>query len=198
MRRLLRRLGFRYLRGQQRNYLAETPANVAFRGQYLRAKVRNRDRFGNPIFTEVYLDESYVNEHHVSSRSWLDVGRQRYAKEGKGHRFCIIGAGIQIRTYKKNLVLQIGALWTQDGVVHGDWVPGSLRFWQSQLKGDEDYHGNFNANIFERWFQELCATLALQYGTCIIHMDGARYHKRVLNPRPTTKWRKADIQAWLT
>ena len=96
MHRLLRRLGFRYLRGQTRNYLAETPANVAFRGQYLRAKVMNRDGNGNPVMSEVYLDESYVNQNHVASRSWLDKSRKRYAKEGKGNRFCIIGAGGEI------------------------------------------------------------------------------------------------------
>ncbi|ETW01002.1 hypothetical protein H310_06638 [Aphanomyces invadans] len=29
-------------------------------------------------------------------------------------------------------------------------------------------------------------------------MDGARYHKRILNPCPTTATSKADIIAWLT
>ncbi|OQR80683.1 hypothetical protein ACHHYP_17318 [Achlya hypogyna] len=59
--------------------------------RYRHAKTVNRDDSGNPILPEVYLDESYVNQNHVSSRSWLDVGRKRYAKEGKGNRYCIVG-----------------------------------------------------------------------------------------------------------
>ncbi|OQR83076.1 hypothetical protein ACHHYP_15120 [Achlya hypogyna] len=48
-----------------------------------------RDRHSYPILPEVYLDESYMNQNHVASRSWLDAGRKRYAKEGKGNRYCI-------------------------------------------------------------------------------------------------------------
>ncbi|OQR83702.1 hypothetical protein ACHHYP_14392, partial [Achlya hypogyna] len=59
------------------------------------------------------------------------------------------------------------------------------------------YHGNFNAVQFEDWLRKLCTTLARTHGPCIIHLDGAKYHKRQLNPQPTTKWLKADIQTWL-
>ncbi|OQR85317.1 hypothetical protein ACHHYP_20589 [Achlya hypogyna] len=68
----------------------------------------------------------------------------------------------------------------------------------SQLKTKEDYHGNFNSEIFEKWFKVLCGTLKESYGSYIIHLDGAKYHKRVLNPVPNGKWLKAQIQAWLT
>ncbi|OQR85154.1 hypothetical protein ACHHYP_12193 [Achlya hypogyna] len=61
-----------------------------------------------------------------------------------------------------------------------------------------DYHGNFTAQLFERWFKELCESLAQDHGTCVIHLDGAKYHKRVLNPNPTASWKKAAIQSWLS
>jgi len=93
MRRVLRRLGYRYLKGQNRNILAESPANVAFRAQYIQAKLDNRDANGFPMVPEVFLDESFCNLHHVAARSWLDASRVRYGPSGKGDRYCIIGAG---------------------------------------------------------------------------------------------------------
>jgi hypothetical protein len=93
MRRVLRRLGYRYLRGEKRNYLAETASNVAFRVQYIKTKLKNRDSEGRPVLPEVYLDESYINQNHTASRSWVDKTRKRFAKEGKGPRICIVGAG---------------------------------------------------------------------------------------------------------
>jgi hypothetical protein len=40
-----------------------------------------------------------------------------------------------------------------------------------------DYHGNINADIFEALFKNLCIKLRDEYGSCDIHMDGAKYHK---------------------
>ncbi|KAF0695725.1 hypothetical protein As57867_013411, partial [Aphanomyces stellatus] len=61
MRRVLNRLGYRHQKGRGRYYLAESEANVAFRGHYLRKKLANRDRRNNPVQPEVFLDESYCN-----------------------------------------------------------------------------------------------------------------------------------------
>ncbi|KAE8992045.1 hypothetical protein PR002_g20675 [Phytophthora rubi] len=84
-------------------------------------------------------------------------------------------------------------------VLQGDFVPGSVEYWNSTLKpkGEDDYHGNFDTAQFERWFEKLCTTLE-DYGRCHIHMDGASYHKNIVNRQPTGNWRKAEIQAWLT
>ncbi|KAG7382224.1 hypothetical protein PHYPSEUDO_005110 [Phytophthora pseudosyringae] len=58
MSRLLKRLGYRYIMGEKRHYLAETVGNVAYRATYLQRKLLNRDRNNNPILPGVYLDES--------------------------------------------------------------------------------------------------------------------------------------------
>ncbi|OQR82180.1 hypothetical protein ACHHYP_16360 [Achlya hypogyna] len=87
MHRVLQRMGYCYLRGVQRNYLAESQANVAYRAQYLAAKLKNRDADNNPIVPKVYLDESYCNQHHVSARSWLDSARVRFLPNGRGNLF---------------------------------------------------------------------------------------------------------------
>ncbi|DAZ95731.1 TPA: hypothetical protein N0F65_006328 [Lagenidium giganteum] len=65
-------------------------------------------------------------------------------------------------------------------------------------RGDDDFHGNFDCSTFERWFQRLCLALKKEYGQCRIHMDGATNHKRVLDPRPTTRWNKPEIADCLT
>ncbi|OWY97901.1 hypothetical protein PHMEG_00031457 [Phytophthora megakarya] len=97
---------------------------------------------------------------------------------------CIIGAGV---------VYRMGS------ALRAHFVDKSPIYWNSNKKAgsDEDYHGNFDATQFERWFFNLCQTLSRQFGPCYIFMDGASYHKRNLTPCPTTRTRKADIQVWL-
>ncbi|OWZ08909.1 hypothetical protein PHMEG_00018477 [Phytophthora megakarya] len=62
---LLRRLGYRYIKGESRHFFPDSVHNVTYRATYLQHKVQNRDRNNNPIHPEVYLDESYVNTNHV-------------------------------------------------------------------------------------------------------------------------------------
>jgi hypothetical protein len=44
-----------------------------------------------------------------------------------------------------------------------------------------DYHGYFNAEKFECLFDTICHVVQ-PYGSCVIHMDGAFYRKRRINP----------------
>jgi hypothetical protein len=82
--------------------------------------------------------------------------------------------------------------------LRGEWVEDSPQCWQSDRKNDhEDYHANFDAPTFEKWFTKLCKTLADTYGPSRIHMDRASYHCRCLNPAPTMSWLKDDITQWL-
>jgi len=184
MRTVVKRLGFSYVVGQKRNIAADAAGTVKFREEYLLKKVANRDHHRNPRRLEVFLDESYVNEHHVASRTWLPANRVRYAKRGKGRRFCIVGAGI---LHRKN------------GGLRGDWVENSLKVWQSDLAASEqeDYHGNFDSETFEDWFKKLCRTLKREHGACNIVMDGASYHRRIIKPSPKKGWKKAHILRWL-
>ncbi|OWY90819.1 hypothetical protein PHMEG_00040876, partial [Phytophthora megakarya] len=79
MSRLLRRLGYRYIKGENRHYLADSVQHVAFRATYLQRKIANRDKNNNPIRPEVYLDESSVNVNDVRGTTWLSGDRKRYA-----------------------------------------------------------------------------------------------------------------------
>ncbi|KAH9114581.1 hypothetical protein AeMF1_011351 [Aphanomyces euteiches] len=106
---------------------------------------------------------------------------------------CIVGAGIVSSTVS--------------GVITGRFVETSLVMWPSSRKAKrtrgvadsgDDYHGNFNSQLFEKWFRELCVTLATLYGSCNIHMDGAKYHKRNTNICPKSTDKKFAIQQWLS
>ncbi|KAH9078621.1 hypothetical protein Ae201684P_019700 [Aphanomyces euteiches] len=194
MRRVLRKMGYTFVKGRGRFYLAESDANVAFRAKYLRKKLDNRyESSTNPIYPKVFLDESYCNLNHSPPKTWVDNTKLRKTKSSKGPRMCIVGAGVISSTVR--------------GVMSGAWVETSLTMWSSLRKKrkqgredaneDDDYHGNFTADLFERWFEKLCLTLERTYGKCVIHMDGAKYHKRLLNPSPSAQWKKGDIQDWL-
>jgi hypothetical protein len=103
--------------------------------------------------------------------------------------------------------------------LHGELVPNSVHIWDSTIKppgnrgrkrnnaekwndipdvvkdtnivpNQVDYHGNFNANIFEDLFSTLCKTLHETYGFVNIHMDGASYHKRHVENIPTSSAKK--------
>ncbi|KAJ0391705.1 hypothetical protein P43SY_008091 [Pythium insidiosum] len=56
---------------------------------------------------------------------------------------------------------------------------------------EDDYHGNFDAPQFERWFKRLCKTF--KEGGSNIHMGGASYHMRVTNKAPA----KGQIVEWI-
>ncbi|KAG2992531.1 hypothetical protein PC118_g4491 [Phytophthora cactorum] len=151
-------------------------------GWYLKKKVANLNRRNFPVRPEVFLDETFCNFHHVAQLSWVDEDKVRFSKSDRGPRFCIVAAGIIRRE--------------NNGIV-GELIEESREVWQSNLKRkhDDDYHGNFSTEQFERWFENLCAHLAIKYGPCNIQLDGARYHKSQTNSAPNSRALKDDIQA---
>ncbi|KAJ0403913.1 hypothetical protein P43SY_009406 [Pythium insidiosum] len=156
------------------------------RVKYVTEKLANRGADGLPILPEVFLDESYCNKNHTRGSTWIDntTGIQ-YKPSGKGLRVVMVGAGVLRGRYGKLL---------------GEFVPNSLQIWEAKAAAvvGDDYHGNFDSDIFETWFEDLCYNAMISYGPVTIHMDGASYHLRNLSPSPTTAWRKDEIQDWLT
>ncbi|OWY92546.1 hypothetical protein PHMEG_00038408 [Phytophthora megakarya] len=140
---------------------ADSEANIAFRNEYLKKKTANRA--GTTVDRpEVYLDESFCNVNHVRGQTWLSSDNIRYNKSGKRDRACIIAAGI-VASRGRTTYSKVGE--------------GSIKVWNEfkTRKKDEpdDYHGNFNSELIEKWFEELCITLRDNNGGCNIHMDGA-------------------------
>ena len=180
--RLLHRAGFVFARGSRRSVLVESSYVKAFRARCISAKLANRGGNKLPILPEVFLDESYCHENHAKQFTWLDTNSMiQYEKSGKGRRMVVVGAGV---------------VFAQDNAFSAAFVEDSVQYWDAGASTG-DYHGNFTSDTFERWFENLCYTLMMSYGQCRVCLDGASYHLRVLNPRPTTAWRKADITTWL-
>ncbi|POM66589.1 Hypothetical protein PHPALM_17527 [Phytophthora palmivora] len=67
------------------------------------------------------------------------------------------------------------------------WLSSDNIRYNKSGKGDRWYH-------CKSWpYNELCINLDTNYGPCIIHMDGAGYHKRMTNEMPTSK----SLRQWL-
>ncbi|KAH0818878.1 hypothetical protein GEV33_003913 [Tenebrio molitor] len=73
------------------------------------------------------------------------------------------------------------------------FVPDGLLLFES--KTSTDYHEEMNAIVFEDWFQKI---LTLVEPNSVVVMDNASYHSRREERLPTTSWRKANIQNWLS
>ncbi|DAZ99487.1 TPA: hypothetical protein N0F65_001672, partial [Lagenidium giganteum] len=133
----------------------------------LKRRLSNYTQFWNPTRPEVFLDESYCNEHHVANLTWLPVGAkvERVTPSGKGRRVYILGAG----------------------VIHYNHAEAKT----------EDYDGNVDSVLFENWFYKLCENLHTHYGPCRIHIDGAKYHKRNVNWAPNSNAKKEEMRRWL-
>ncbi|GES79742.1 hypothetical protein H257_11777 [Rhizophagus clarus] len=211
--RTLRALGYYYGQGERRNILHESPNNVAFRCRYLCFRFANLEGNNNvPCCPEVFLDESYCHLHHISRNTW--VPHQGVVLTPRhGPLVVIFGAIIVFRNGSSNKL-------------HGELVPNSVHIWDLTIKppgnrgrkrndaeewsdipdvvkganitpNQIDYHGNFNAEIFENLFTTLCETIYEKYGSVNIHMDGARYHKRRVESIPTSSTKKQEIIDWL-
>ncbi|POM64409.1 hypothetical protein PHPALM_20065 [Phytophthora palmivora] len=86
VRRVLWRMGMRFIKGVERNILAESVVNVSLRAKYLRKKLSNLNRRQFLIRPEVFLDETFCNLHHAAQRSRGDEDKKRYTKSGRGPR----------------------------------------------------------------------------------------------------------------
>ncbi|KAG3157934.1 hypothetical protein PC128_g21583 [Phytophthora cactorum] len=74
-------------------------------------------------------------------------------------------------------IVAAGFISSKGGCVEAGFVGGSITYWNSTLKRksleDDDYH------------------------VCVIHMDGASYHKNQTNRSPTMKWTLDAMRTWL-
>ena len=150
--RALQRWGFEFGTGVRSAQLKESERVVIKRRQYLRLKLANRDKNGDTIRPEVYLDESYINKNHSNDNTWyfkedgIIIGKPT----GKGDRLIIV-----------------------DAITKNGWVPNArLVFKASKKTGD--YHANMNWDNFSGWFQEKLLKNIPE--NSLIIMDNAAYH----------------------
>lgn len=98
-----------------------------------------------------------------------------------------------------------------DGELTADWVKNSFKVWSKTSTGmprgrrkegadadpEDDYHGHFNAEKFEKWFRDICKEVKDTYGPAIIIMDTASYHRRRTDNVPKSTAKKPDLFDWL-
>ncbi|KAE8913131.1 hypothetical protein PF003_g2925 [Phytophthora fragariae] len=128
----------------------------------------NRDQNNNPVRPEVFLDESYVNVNHVANKTWSTEDKVRKSKSGKGPRIVMVAAGIVTCAAHT----QDGSTTRSQDEIDGPFIKESIEDWNAaskKRKGDDssDYHGNFDSEMFAKWFTNLCTTLRKDYGPCI-------------------------------
>lgn len=210
--RHLKALGFRYGKGNRRNILHDTTANIDYRNVYLERRLGNLNANGLPIIPEVFLDESYCHIDHHTRFTWVP-SKGIVNERGRRPMLVIFGAFVVFRQDNRldaRMVRESVLIWPVKGKQRGVGTRGRAaaenELWRtipefvraSGVAPDfHDYHGNFTAEIFENLFAKLCETLSTDYGPCNIHMDGAKYHVRKVDPQPTSSSRVAEIQEWL-
>lgn len=188
--RWLRKAGLRFGRGKRQHLAHESPGVIRYRAKFLRHLLSNRDGEGLPIKSEVYLDESYVNQNHTRRLTWYDPSSWVSEHTGAGPRYCIFGAC---------------SFTNISGSLFGELVPESLQYWpaarqapkRSVIEDKHEYHGNINADQFKKWFRELCIRCKDELGACEIIMDGAAYHKSMSERVPTKSDAKPVMLEWL-
>lgn len=169
--KLIRSLGFRYKRDCNRRYLCEQPQIISQRVQFLR---RYTENYSATFRKVIFLDETWIFSNGSGSKSWQDESVRSVKRKkgcGSGKRFIILHAGSST-----------------------GFVPGASLIFSSKSKS-LDYHDNMDCEMFEKWLKErLIANLD---DPCLIVLDNASYHGRILNKQPTSSWRKSEIFNWL-
>lgn len=205
VRLILKRYGYSYGKMKTRAARAEQAFCITQTKEYLdRLEV-----FRAEGRVEVYLDESYVDVRMHPSRGWRqDVSATLSVDLRYSGRVVMIGAGFKDPAGrvitgvcdghcggKGNSVNSSGAV--RSSVTHG-WVPGSFRVWVAGKKGSDDtYHGNFNAELFEVWFEDTLKTCRSLFGACVFVMDRVAYHRRQIDKAPTMSSRKRELQKFV-
>ena len=160
--RTLDRWGFEFGKGTRTQHLKEKDHVITARRHYLRQMRDNR--LGNEKLKrpEVYLDETYVNKNHSNDFIWYsnDDGPLVQKPTGNGDRLIIVNA------------------ITKDG-----WVPGAKLVFKSSRKTG-DYHGQMNAELFQRWFMKKLIPNIPPNSNII--MDNAAYHHVLADDSPPT------------
>lgn len=170
----LDRWGFEFGKGIRTQHLKEKDHVIAARQRYLRKIRKNRSGTDNTVRPVVYLDETYVNKNHSNDFTWYfgEDGPWIQKPTGNGERLIILNA------------------ITRDG-----WVPNVQTTFNS-LRKTGDYHGQMNAEIFQKWWKE--KLLPNIPNNSLIVLDNASYHNTLSKySPPTSTCAKQRIREWL-
>lgn len=170
--RIIKKLGFRFKRNNNRRFLCAQSHVVVQRVDFLRSYLKNLDSESPLQF--IYLDETWIFSKGSDKNTWQDNTIKTVYRRGKtsnGKRHIIVHAGS-----RQGFVEDAGLIF-------------------STKNKSEDYHDNMNSELFEKWFEE--SVLMKLEEPSIIILDNARYHSRQEDPNPVASWTKSKIIEWL-
>lgn len=169
--RLLVSMGFKYGRIISRCNRAETYEVITWRYRYLEEinLLRSRD------YDVLYLDETWYDTNTCRMKNWSDDSDNCVitTPPSKGERIVILHCGGRSGFIDDALF-----------VTH-----------QKMIDAPADYHGTMTADIFEDWFENRLLR-RLERPSAIV-LDNASYHSRILNPKPTSSWKKGNILLYM-
>lgn len=168
---LLRNIGFKYAKDDNRRALCEKSHVVEMRTHFLRQYTKMSSALMQPG-QFVFLDETWIFSRGGSKRSWQDNSVKSVKNSGgEGKRYIVLHAGNE----------------------HG-FINGASLIFSSKSKS-ADYHDSMNADMFTKWLKEKLLPNLKQKS--VIVLDNASYHSAVLNQQPTFSWKKENIKNWL-
>jgi len=198
----LSKMGFLFGKASRRYNGHEDVGNVTYRHDYVNRMAGLRKSVPTkrllPKRTLVVLDESYLNENHVETKTWYDPDDETPlpTEQGAGRRLCIVGAGYYKADASNESKLDCG--WVTDSLLMfeggADTKLGKRKLDDPHSSAD-GYKHNFDGPHFNQWFTKLCITLQKEHGPCDIKMDSAGYHKRNENKLP--KFKKAEMKEYM-
>ncbi|CAO3570054.1 unnamed protein product [Mortierella alpina] len=210
--RYLRRLKCHAGRSVLQTAIFESQTVIDYRNLYVERRINNIGRYGLPVQPEVYVDESYwtFNQFLRPMRVSQGLGLNERGQEPILVVFAaMVVSSVQSKVSSK-LVRKSVLIWPKRGI--GQDLPGSIttneQLWRSipntvqraSIATDfEDihcYYTDLEDPIWEAMFDRLCKTLAQDYGSCQIHMDGADPHMRRENMLPYAPKKSEDVHQW--
>jgi hypothetical protein len=142
-------------------------------------KIRQYREEGRTIY---YLDETWLNAGHTTSKCWTDQS----VKSAKDAFLRGLSPGLKNPCGKggRLIILHIG---NEFGFVDN----GAFIF---QANKTADYHDEMTATVFTDWFRSILPELD---PGCVIVMDNAPYHSHKSEKIPNQSSKKSEIVDWL-
>ena len=153
LRLLLKDMGFRYRKQDNRRYYYEQPRITEQRHTYLCKIMHNRVE-KRPV---VFLDETWANSHDGKDLAWVE--EDTVTGGTLGGVKCPPGKGTQL------IILEAGS--------EMGWIPNTTLIFCSK-KNTGDYHDEMTGDHFEEWFRDTLLPNAPP--NSLIVMDNASYH----------------------
>ncbi|XP_035715958.1 uncharacterized protein LOC118439048 [Folsomia candida] len=181
LRKIIRQLGFRFKRINNRSVILLRVDIAAKRWDYLEIMKRNRES-DNPKCV-IFTDETWIDPHARTGKGWV-ISKPKTFEEAAKYSY----KNPKVSRGPRVIIMHAGG--------SGGFVPNVMKIYPvSKSKVTEDYHQNVDGDSYMRWWRNLNEQVQENYGSCIIVIDNAPYHSTLNAPKSSSK--KQDMYDWL-